>query len=151
MQRRCERCASVPGLWRPDQAKRGVGSESLGVFEVFIAGQAAVDRLPQEIRQPELRVQPLPGVAQVLRDEMLQPQAFIQLTDQNEAGVGGDARSLERDFQEPVERELKGLVFLFTDRVSPSVAGFLASEPAKIKARRVIRWIRYHSQIENPG
>ena len=49
-------------------------------------------------------------VAQVLGDESLQPQTFIQLAHQNETGVGGDARSLERDLQEAIERELKRLV-----------------------------------------
>ena len=44
------------------------------------------------------------------RDECPQPQAFIQLAHQNETGVGGDPRSLERDLQKAVERELKRLV-----------------------------------------
>ena len=44
------------------------------------------------------------------------------------------ARSLERDLQKAIERELKGLVLQFTHRVPPSVAGFLVAEPAKIKA-----------------
>ena len=80
------------------------------VVEVLIPGQAAVDRLPQEIRQAKLSVQALSAVAQVLCDERLQAQAFIQLAHQNEAGVRGDARSLERDLQEAIERELKRLM-----------------------------------------
>ena len=46
----------------------------------------------------------------MLRDERLQPQAFIQLAHQQETGVGRDARPLERDLQETVKRELKWLV-----------------------------------------
>ena len=46
----------------------------------------------------------------MLGDECLQPQALIQLAHQNEAGVRGDARSLERDPQEAIERELKRLM-----------------------------------------
>ncbi len=46
----------------------------------------------------------------MLRDECLQPQAFIQLAHQNETGVGRDPRSLERDLQKAVERELTWLV-----------------------------------------
>ena len=91
-------------------AKRRVRRHAHRVVEVLIPGQAAVDRLPQEIRQAELRVQALSGVAQVLRDECRQPQAFIQLAHQNETGVGRDARPLERDLQETVERDLKWLV-----------------------------------------
>ena len=70
----------------------------------------------------------------MLGDDRLQAEAFIQLADQNQARVGGDARSLKRDFQKPVERELKGLGFFLTHRVSPILAGFLVSEPAQIKA-----------------
>ena len=46
----------------------------------------------------------------MLRDECRQTQAFIQLAHQKETGVGRDARPLERDLQETVERELKWLV-----------------------------------------
>jgi len=46
----------------------------------------------------------------MLRDECRQAQAFIQLAHQQETGVGRDARSLERDLQETVERELTWLV-----------------------------------------
>ncbi len=70
----------------------------------------AVDRLSQEIRQAELGVQALPGVAQVLGDECRQPQAFIQLAHQKETSVGRDARPLECDLQKAIERELKRLV-----------------------------------------
>ena len=116
-----------------DPIRRNVGSvERRGrVVEVFVARQAAVDRLPQEIRQRELRVQSVAGVAQVLGDDRLQAEAFIQLADQNQAGVRGDARSLKRDLQKPVERELKGLGFFLTHRVSPILAGFLMRNPRK--------------------
>jgi hypothetical protein len=33
--------------------------------------------LPQEIRQPDLRIQSVAGVAQVLGDNRLQPEPFI--------------------------------------------------------------------------
>ena len=131
MQRRCQRRTPVPHLWRPDEAKCRVRRYAHRVVEVFVAREPAVDRLPEEIRQTELGVQPLSGIAQVLGDECLQPQAFIQLAHQNEAGVGGDARSVKRDFQEAVERELKWLMLSFTHRVSPSVVRVLASEPQK--------------------
>ena len=35
------------------------------------------------LRHPELRVQSLQGVIQVIRDEILQSKALIQLADQN--------------------------------------------------------------------
>ena len=79
MQRRGQRRTPVPPFRRSDQAKRRIGRETGRVVEVFVARQAAVDRLPQEIRQRELRVQSVAGVAQVLGDDRLQPEAFIQL------------------------------------------------------------------------
>jgi hypothetical protein len=45
--------------------------------------------LPQQSRQLELRVQSVAGVAQVRGKDRLQPEAFIQFADQNQAGVGG--------------------------------------------------------------
>ena len=71
----------------PDETKRRVRRHAHRVVEVFIAREPAVDRLPQEIRQAELRVQSLSGVAQVLGDECLQPQALIQLAHQKETGT----------------------------------------------------------------
>ena len=78
-----ERRAPVLPLWRTNQAERRVGGESYRVVKVFVARQAAVDRLAQEVRQPELRVQPLAGVTQVLGDDGVQTEAFIQLMYQN--------------------------------------------------------------------
>lgn len=95
------------------------------------ARQAAVDRLPQEVGQPELCIQSVAGVAQVRRDDRRQPETLIQLTDQDQAGIAGRARSLKRDLQKAVEGELKGLGLLFTHWVSPFLATFLLSEPAR--------------------
>jgi hypothetical protein len=50
----------------------------------------------------------------VLFDEFTEAQAFVQLTHQNQATIGGDPRSLEIDLQRGVERELKGLVLFVT-------------------------------------
>jgi hypothetical protein len=69
------------------------------------------------------------GVAQVRGDDRLQPEAFVQLTDQNQAGVGGDMGSLKRDLQKAAESELKGFGFFLTHRVSPILAGFIAWNP----------------------
>ena len=87
----------------------------------------------------------------MLGDECLQAQAFIQLAYQKEAGVGGDARSLECDFQKAIERELKRLVRSFTHRVSLSVAGCLASESQKSRRGDLVLAVRYHSESGNPS
>ena len=107
MQRRCQHRTPVPALWRPDETKCWVRRHAHRVVEVFVAHEATVDRLPQEIYHAELGVHPLSGIAQVLGDECLQPQTFIQLAHQNEASVRSDARPLECDLQKAIERELK--------------------------------------------
>jgi hypothetical protein len=107
--------------------------------------------LPQEVRQLELRVQSVAGIAQVLGDDRLKTEAFTQLTDQNQASIGGNARSLKRHLQKPVEGEVKRLGFFLTHRVSPFLAEFLLSEPAEIKAQRLFCEGEYHDQIGNPG
>jgi hypothetical protein len=66
MQRGGQGRTPVPSLRRADQAERRISRGTSRVIQVFVAGQAAVDRLPQEIRQRELRVQSVAGVAQVL-------------------------------------------------------------------------------------
>ena len=109
VQRRGQRRAPVPPRRRANQAERGIGRETLRVVEVFVARQAAVHRLSQEIGQPELRVQSVARVAQMRGDDPRKAKAFIQLTHQNQAGIGGEARPLKRDLQKSVERELKGL------------------------------------------
>jgi hypothetical protein len=52
-----------------------------------------------------------------LGDDRLQAEAFVQLADQNQAGVRRDARSLKRDLQKSVEHELKRLGCFLTHRV----------------------------------
>ena len=65
----------------------------------------------------------------MFRDEFAQPQAFIQLSHHEQATVGGYSRSLEIDLQRGVERELKGLVLLFTHWVQASGVYFAPSNP----------------------
>src|SRR5687768_18160029 len=47
------------------------------------------------------------GVVQVLGEDRLQPEAFVQLANQNQARVRGDARTLKRDLQKAVEGDRK--------------------------------------------
>src|SRR5262249_37734893 len=109
VQRRRQRRTPVRDLRRPDQTERRVSSESLRIVEVLITRQAAVDRLPQQVREDELPVQALSGILQVLADQRLHSQTFIQLAHQKEACVRRDARPLERHLQKAIERELKRL------------------------------------------
>jgi hypothetical protein len=44
----------------------------------------------------------------VLADEFAEAQMLVQLTNQNQATIGGDTGILEIDFETGVQRELKG-------------------------------------------
>jgi hypothetical protein len=78
----------------------------------------------------------------VLGDETTEAQPFVQLTNQNQATVGGDARSLEVDLEKTVERELKRLVLFVTHWVSSSIGVFTAFKSLWILMRTNIRETR---------
>ncbi len=103
MQRRGQGRTAIPDLLRTDQPKRRIDRNPLGVVEVLVARQAAVDRLPQQISERELLVCALPGVAEMLVNQFSETEPFVQFANQNQATVGGDVRSLEIDFQQAVE------------------------------------------------
>jgi hypothetical protein len=87
--------------------------------------------MPQQIRQRELLVQALSGVAQVFLDELVQTQSLIQFANQNQATVGSHSRSLEIDLQGSIKRELKGLVLFLTHWVYTPEPSSLRSHPHK--------------------
>ena len=70
-----------------------------------------------------------PGSAPLYTDPFpAGPDFFVARYSSSQFPSAQAASSVERDFQEAVERELKGLVFFFTHRVSPPVVAFIASE-----------------------
>jgi hypothetical protein len=81
---------------------------------MFVPRQAAVQRLPQPIGERQLLVLAAPTDSQVFLDEFVQPQAFVQLSHQQQAAVGSDSRALEINFQRGAKRELKGPILCFT-------------------------------------
>jgi hypothetical protein len=87
--------------------------ESLGVFDILIARQSAVYRLPHEVGQQSLHVHSA-LVGQVLFDELAEAQPFIQLPHQEPAAVGGHSRPLEVHLQPAIERELKWPILCLT-------------------------------------
>ena len=69
--------------------------KALGVVHVFVARQAALHRLPQQVGLWELCVLTLSGISQVLIDQIAKAQPLVQLAHENQATVGGDSRSLK--------------------------------------------------------
>jgi hypothetical protein len=54
--------SAIPDLLRANQAEGRVLRKALGVIEIFISSQAAVDRLAQQIRQRQLRIPAVTGI-----------------------------------------------------------------------------------------
>jgi hypothetical protein len=82
------------------------------------------------VRRPALVVKPHDGTIlelEIRHDEADAREQFAAVA--LDFRHDSDARSLKRDLQKPVERELKGLGFFLTHRVSPIRAGFLVRTP----------------------
>ena len=56
----------------------------------------------------------------MLLDQFSKSQPLVEFTDQDQAAVGSDARTLKIDLERGVEGELKGLFWAFTHWVSTS-------------------------------
>jgi hypothetical protein len=78
---------TVPSLFRTDQPEGRVLGKTLGIVHVLITRQPAVHGLAQQVRQRKLRVFPTPWVGQVLFDELVHSQVFVQLSDQNQTSI----------------------------------------------------------------
>ena len=122
VQPRGQRCTAIPDLLGANQSESRVLREALGIVEVFITRQAAVDRLAKKVRQRQLRVLAVTGVGQVVGDELAQPESFIQLSDHQQTSIGSDLRSLEINLQGGVKRELKWPILCLTHWVLASGA-----------------------------
>ena len=91
MEPRGQRRAAIPDLLRANQAEGRVLGKALGVIEIFISSQAAVDRLAQQIRQRQLRIPATTGIGQVVGDQFAQSETCIQLSNHQQASVGRDS------------------------------------------------------------
>ena len=95
-------------------------AEPLGIVEVFVSRQAAVDGLPKQISQTKLGILSLGGAGQVLFDQLSEPESLVEFPHHDQAAVRGDAGTLEIDSEGGVEGELKGLILCLTRGVLTS-------------------------------
>jgi hypothetical protein len=106
MQARRQRRPTIPDLLRTDQAEGRILGQPLRIVHIFVSCQATVDGLSQQIGERQLRVLAAPVVHDVFDEERTQSQTFIQLAHQQQTTVGGDARTLEINFQRRVKLSL---------------------------------------------
>ncbi len=70
--------AAIPVPLRADQAKGRVSRHSDGVIEVLVAGESAVNRLPQQIGQRELLIRALPRVGEMFVDQLAETEPLTR-------------------------------------------------------------------------
>lgn len=92
----------------------GIEAEALGVVHIFIACQAAVDRLPQQRRQGVLGVLPGPGILQAARCCPRQPEGIIEFPIAEESAVTGDGGAVELQLDLAVEIDSQGVILAVT-------------------------------------
>jgi hypothetical protein len=136
VERRGERHARFPPLARGQHPKRRVLGQPLGVVRILVAGQAAVDRLAEEIRQRKLPVVSGARIREVSLDQGIKPEAFVQLTREQQPGIGGDGGSPELDAQLGVEREANRADFRVTHWMMPSGPARSRREPHFLRVLR---------------
>jgi hypothetical protein len=90
--------------------------QSLGVVDSLVAGEAAVDGLPQQTEQPMADVPPAPAFGERRGGRRGQAEGTVQLAVGEQAGIGGDPGAVELELQAAVERDPQGLL-RFTRRV----------------------------------
>ena len=106
----------VEPLPADDGAHRRIAGEPLGVVDVLVAGEPAVDRLPQQAEQPVADVLPAPAFGEGRRGRRGQAEGVVQLAVGEQAAVGGDPGAVELELEAAVEGDPQGL-FRFTRRV----------------------------------
>jgi hypothetical protein len=117
---RSERDARVSPFTGGQHPKCRVLGQALGVVRVLVAGQAAVDRLAEEIGQRKLPIVSGARIREVSLDQGAKPEALVQLTREQQPGIGGDGGSPELDAQPGIEREANRADFRVTHWMMPS-------------------------------
>ena len=110
VQRRGQGRTAIPDLLRTDQPKRRIDRNPLGVVEVLVAGESAVNRLPQQISERELLVCALPGVAEMLVNQFSETEPFVQFANQNQAPSEVTCDPWKSTLRSPLKLSWNGLV-----------------------------------------
>ena len=107
---------SVHALAADDGAHHRIAGEPLGIVDVFVAGEPAVDRLAQQTRQMVPDVPATPPLAECRGGHRGQAEGVVQLAVGEQAAVRGDPRTVELELDAAVEGDPKRLL-RFTRRV----------------------------------
>jgi hypothetical protein len=93
----------VEPLAADDGAHGRIAGEPRGIVHVFIAGQSAVDRLPQQAQQPVPNVLSAPTLGKSQRGHGSQAEGVVQLPVSEQPAVRGDPSVMELKLDPAVE------------------------------------------------
>jgi len=130
VQRRGQRHAGLSPLPRGQHPKHRVLGQPFGVVRVLVPGQAAVDRLPNQVGQRELEVAPGARIAEVSFDQRTQAETLVQLAREQQPRVGRDGGAAELDAKVRIEREANRARFCVTHWMMPSAIREAPQKPA---------------------
>ena len=113
-------CGLVLGPATHDDSHRGIVAEALGIVNVFIACQPAVERLAKEGQQTVLGVLAGAGVVQAAGRGGGQSKGVVEFAVRKESGITGDGRAVELQLDLTVEVNAEGVVLAVTHKVPRS-------------------------------
>jgi hypothetical protein len=123
---------------------RRVKGEALGVVDVFVAGEPAADRLPQQAEQLVADVLAAPPLGEGRGCRRGEPEGIVQLAVGEQALIEGDPGAVELELQAATEGDPRRALF-----VSPIASGipnpldrcYVAASSGRIAAGREL-WSR---------
>jgi hypothetical protein len=89
----------VEPLPADDSTHGRIVGEPLGVVDVLVAGEPAVDGLPQEAEQPVADVPAAPAFGEGRGGRRGQAEGVVQLAVGEQAAVGGDPGAMELELE----------------------------------------------------
>ncbi len=95
----------------------GVDAQPLGVVDIFITGQSAVDRLTEQWYKAMLLVLAQATILQVVCTRLGQCQRLVEFSIREQPGVGGDLAAHEPQLQPAIEIDPQVPVLAVTHRV----------------------------------
>ena len=97
-----------------DGAHRRITREPLGIVDVFVAGEAAVDRLAQQAEQPVADVLAAAALGERRSGHIGQAERVVQLAIGEQPAVGGDPSAVEFQLDPAVESDPQRAIIRFT-------------------------------------
>src|SRR4051794_19745851 len=113
-------CRLILGPTTDHDPHRGIEAKTLGIIDIFLAGQTAGERLAKESQQAVLGVLPRAGVSQAARGRAGQPESVVEFTIGKESGITGNGRAVELQLDLTVEVNTQGVILAVTHGVPRS-------------------------------